>query len=653
MNMDRVNPEVTEVGVVFKTHLDIGFTDFAEAVVSRYMSDYIPASLELARKTRELPHRFVWTTGSWLAYRYLEDADAAGRKRMEEAIEAGDFCWHALPFTSHNELMSPSLFRLGLEYSKLLDQRFGKTTRGAKVTDVPGHTIGIVPLLAEAGIQYLHIGLNPASAVAELPSNFIWRRGDHELVVSYDKNYGGITMLPENCALSVNLTGDNLGPQNPSEIGKVYKELERRFPNARIIPGGMDVMTPHIWKQRHEFPVVTSEIGDTWIHGVGTDPKKTAQFHELSRLREQWIAQGKLEEAGADDMKFGEQLLLLAEHTWGMDLKMHLRDWRRYGPRAFANARTEINFLKLEKSWQEQRAYMITALELLPSALKAEAQESLQQLEPKLDSSSDGWRAIDFGTPFQLGDFEIALDPETGGVVQLNRCGQARNYASHDQPLAVLTHQTFSAADHDRYYNQYIRGKADWNWRDFAKPGLSSVAKKAIYKPELTSIQLSADSQRARLSLRLPKASVRNLGAKAIFLELEAVADGLCLRLEICDKPACRMPEAYWFSFQPQLQPSARWEFKKLGAWIDPSDVVRGGNRCLHAVNQELRAGDVQLTTLDAALVAPEHGNLLEFSQRLPCVDAGVSVNLYNNIWGTNFPMWYEDESVFRFKLTI
>jgi len=235
----------------------------------------------------------------------------------------------------------------------------------------------------------------------------------------------------------------------------------------------------------------------------------------------------------------------------------------------------------------------------------------------------------------------------------LQRSGQERNYASTEHPLGVLTHQTFSAADYDRYYDQYIRGQADWNWRDFAKPGLGSVAKSATYTPTLKTLDLSLDHRRARLGLCLPPASIRSLGTKTVYLVLEAVEDGLCLRLELCDKPACRMPEAYWFSFTPQLERRARWEFKKLGQWIDPSDVLRGGNRWLHAVDQDVRAGDVRISTLDASLVAPEHGNLLEFTQQIPRVDAGISVNLYNNKWGTNFPMWYEDDSVFRFKMTL
>src|SRR5689334_23954294 len=43
--------------------------------------------------------RYVWTTGSWLVYEYLEQATPEERTRMEKAVAAGDIAWHALPFT--------------------------------------------------------------------------------------------------------------------------------------------------------------------------------------------------------------------------------------------------------------------------------------------------------------------------------------------------------------------------------------------------------------------------------------------------------------------------------------------------------------------------------------------------------------------------
>jgi hypothetical protein len=223
----------SDIIVVFKTHLDIGFTDLARNVVARYMKDFIPGALELAKKTRSSPNRFVWTTGSWLAYRFLADADRKGRKMMEEAIEAGDFHWHALPFTTHTEILDPDLFRLGLEFSRRLDRRFGRKTMAAKMTDVPGHTRGMVPLLAEAGIRLLHIGVNPTSIVPGIPRIFRWKAGAAEIIVIYEKVYGATTPLPGGACLSMNLTGDNLGPQNPDEIDKVYKDCAGNF----LMPG--------------------------------------------------------------------------------------------------------------------------------------------------------------------------------------------------------------------------------------------------------------------------------------------------------------------------------------------------------------------------------------------------------------------------------
>ena len=43
-------------------------------------------------------------------------------------------------------------------------------------------------------------------------------------------------------------------------------------------------LTPRYKNREEDLPVVTSEIGDTWIHGTGTDPAKTSAFRGLLRL---------------------------------------------------------------------------------------------------------------------------------------------------------------------------------------------------------------------------------------------------------------------------------------------------------------------------------------------------------------------------------
>ena len=54
-----------------------------------------------------------------------------------------------------------------LALSQSLDQRFGTVTTGAKMTDVPGHTRGIVAPLAKDGVTLLEIGINGGSTAAD------------------------------------------------------------------------------------------------------------------------------------------------------------------------------------------------------------------------------------------------------------------------------------------------------------------------------------------------------------------------------------------------------------------------------------------------------------------------------------------------------
>ena len=90
---------VEKVHVIFKTHLDIGFTDMAAKVIETYFEHFIPNVLSLTeqieREHRE--DRYIWTTGSWLIYRYLEEASPENRRRMERAIRRGISSGTAFP----------------------------------------------------------------------------------------------------------------------------------------------------------------------------------------------------------------------------------------------------------------------------------------------------------------------------------------------------------------------------------------------------------------------------------------------------------------------------------------------------------------------------------------------------------------------------
>ena len=115
------------------------------------------------------------------------------------------------------------------------------------------------------------------------------------------------------------------------------------------------------------------------------------------------------------------------------------------------------------------------------------------------------------------------------------------------------------------------------------------------------------------------------------------------------DKPANRVPEAMWLRFDPKKTLRG---ISKLGRMIDPANVITHGGRGLHATDGTLHFDGVRLDSRDAVLMSVGGKNVYRFVTDIPDMDAGVYINLFNNQWGTNFPMWNEGDGRARFSLS-
>ena len=76
LSAQEADSSVERVLVVFKTHLDIGYTDLSSRVERHYIDTFIPKALAVAEELRAAggEERYVWTTGSWLIWAYLHQA---------------------------------------------------------------------------------------------------------------------------------------------------------------------------------------------------------------------------------------------------------------------------------------------------------------------------------------------------------------------------------------------------------------------------------------------------------------------------------------------------------------------------------------------------------------------------------------------------
>lgn len=672
---DGSDDAVERVLVVSKTHLDVGFTDLASVVRSRYLDDFFPRAVATAAQLRARggPERLRWTTGSWILSEALAAADSTRRRQLEEAIEAGDLCWHALPFTLHTEYCDRSLLEHGLSISAELDRRFGRRTTAAKVTDVPGHTRGLVSLLAAHGVELLHVGVNPASAAPVVPERFVWRDpaaldGGHppEICVMYQPGgYGAVQVVPgTRTAVAVELTGDNLGPPDADAVVATFAALAQRFPGATVDAATLDDVAALMASVRGSLPLVDGEIGDSWIHGVASDPAKTAAFRALCRERVRWIAEGRAVTEDPALSAASTRLLLVAEHTWGMDQKEHWPQLGHWSASELAELRSDPSTVRFESSWAEQRSYLSEFVE----SLRAGGRGDLADRAAAVLSSAtaveapvlDGMVDADLSVPVDIGGFRLRFSPVDGAVTGLvDHLG--REWATNGSPLARFAVQTFDDSDFQRWFATYNAGTLPedewWARWDNTKPGLEhSGARAAWYRPTVDGMWHGARAGRDAAAIRLafpvgadepvalPESAwvTVTAGDSAGELELELSWFGL---------PAARWPVAWWWSFAPLVRSPEQWVMTKLAEPVSPFDVVDSAGRWLHAVEGVAHPEGIAVDLVDSALVAPGEPRLLEWDGRQVDMAGGWHLCLTANLWGTNFPMWTEGHGRVRVTL--
>ena len=75
----------------------------------------------------------------------------------------------------------------------------------------------------------------------------------------------------------------------------------------------------------------------------------------------------------------------------------------------------------------------------------------------------------------------------------------------------------------------------------------------------------------------------------------------------------------------------------------------------MHAVSTGFsHVGDkesIVIETLDSPVIALGEKSPLNFSISQPDLTGGIHCNLFNNAWGTNYIMWFQENMRFRFVL--
>ncbi|HWF65761.1 MAG TPA: DUF5054 domain-containing protein, partial [Acidobacteriaceae bacterium] len=393
-----------------------------------------------------------------------------------------------------------------------------------------------------------------------------------------------------------------------------------------------------------------------------SDPVKVARYREVARLRQKWISEGKFRVGDATDVALLRFLGLEAEHTWGTDTKTWL-DFDNYTPRDLAKMLDTKNYKTVAFSWQEKRQDLFDGIAALPAPLRSDADEAVRNLEFKEPQMSSG-TAISAAKEIETPHFILKVDSQTGAIHRLRNKKSGREWASPHHPLALFSYQTLSQDDYRKFLADYTVIKAEYLEPDLGKPNIEHFgAKNQEWLPSLVELREEKDSKGHRFleQLKIDDPDALQSGRAAfpqkMYLELLLPKDEPVIHLNfyLFQKPATRLPESMWLGFNPVISDQQGWMLEKSGEHVSPFDVVRGGGRQMHAVSREISFKENEhsftVEPLDSPVFAMGKKSPLNFSKDQPDLSSGVHCNLFNNVWGTNYIMWFGEDMRFRFVL--
>jgi hypothetical protein len=364
-----------------------------------------PPSSQIALS--EADPSFVFTTHAYLLSLFfdcpakealaLRCPSPEEKQALAAAIARGSLSFHAAPFNPQYEaLFDPSLLRYAIEgVAHRLDRRFGfAPKRVVSLRDVPGLTRAALPALAASGVRAISHGVNGFSAppgVLQKNTPLLWRDPGSNASMLYfvhPGGYGGVKR-GDGCVTHARSrlaicqwwhSFDNGGPPaNASEVQRVIAEVRSEFPEAREVRAstfeayldGLEREVGEWWLSSSEargggggassssaawlaHPAALAaffgepmeqEIGDTWIHGIGSDVTRLADYRAAVRARRDYCRDSLPGCAGDDDpvapssssesdaaavAEFTRMLLKVAEHTWGVAFPPFFGDFSNY-----------------------------------------------------------------------------------------------------------------------------------------------------------------------------------------------------------------------------------------------------------------------------------------------------------------------------------
>ncbi|AZQ61652.1 hypothetical protein EI427_05220 [Flammeovirga pectinis] len=345
------------VHLLHHSHVDIGYThtqDEVEKVQWKNLDD----AVMMSKKTVDYPEgsKFKWSVEvMWAVESYLKNASPEKRADFLAAVRSGaieldGLYGNMLTGLSNPQELVESTFD-ALQIAKEVDVPL----ESAMITDVPGYTWGLVPVLAHSGIKYLSAGTNVFHRIGGTISTwgdrpFYWSSPSGEekvLVWVHEKGYSHfhtglgfkdlkVLLTPKSIFDYLNELNDRAYPYDITTlrytVGSDNGPVDTGI-SASVKHWNETYETPRIElstttasfkafedKYKDEIPVVSGDFTPYWEDGAGSTSKETTLVRNAAEKLSQAMTVMSLNGADIPNETFEQAwrfVLLYNEHTWG------------------------------------------------------------------------------------------------------------------------------------------------------------------------------------------------------------------------------------------------------------------------------------------------------------------------------------------------
>jgi hypothetical protein len=245
------------------------------------------------------------------------------------------------------------------------------------------------------------------------------------------------------------------------------------------------------------------------------------------------------------------------------------------------------------------------------------------------------------------GAFCLKFDRSRGVVTSLvdKRSGRELVDTTSKYGFGQYLYERFDEENIRAFFKAYLKNMPGWS-AHFGRgdmPPAAEVAYSAASPKDFTlEVRRSDVSITATMTA---KTSEKGPGSVSLAATLYRDQPYVDFEWIVAEKEPDPWPEAGWLCF-PLLEKAPSFRLGRLGSLVNPAaDACRSSNFEVFCLSSGISAGGeggagVGLCPVDSPLVSIGRPGIYQYSREFGPRDPVLFVNLFNNVWGTNFQQW-------------